>query len=113
VEDWASFCRSRLLNFVANLSDDDVRTASRKAFAALPNLKEAIAHLSTLKGVGPATASAVLAAHMPSIVPFMSDEAMVAALGGVKDYSMKVYLLFAEKLQVKSKVKMSLSSDVI
>ncbi|CAK9190160.1 unnamed protein product [Sphagnum troendelagicum] len=95
--------RSRLLNFVANLSDDDVRTASRKAFAALPNLKEAIAHLSTLKGVGPATASAVLAAHTPSIVPFMSDEAMVAALGGVKDYSMKVYLLFAEKLQVKSK----------
>jgi len=40
-------------------------------------------------------------------------QAMVAALGGVKDYSMKVYLLFAEKLQVKSKVKMFLSSDVI
>lgn len=40
-------------------------------------------------------------------------QAMVAALGGVKDYSMKVYLLFAEKLQVKSKVKMSLSSDII
>jgi hypothetical protein len=77
VEDWASFCRSRLLNFVANLSDDNVRTASRKAFAALPNLKEAIAHLSTLKGVGPATASAVLAAHTPSIVPFMSDEVYI------------------------------------
>ncbi len=77
MEDWASFCRSRLLNFVANLSDNDVRTASRKAFAALPNLKEAITHLSTLKGVGPATASAVLAAHTPSIVPFMSDEVYV------------------------------------
>lgn len=51
-----------------------MRSASEKAFAALPNLKEAISLLSVLKGVGPATASAVLAVHTPSIAPFMSDE---------------------------------------
>lgn len=66
--------RARLQSFVAGLSDDEVRAASRKAFAALPNLKEAIAQLSVLKGVGPATASAVLAAYAPAEAPFMSDE---------------------------------------
>lgn len=61
-------------SFVAALSDDAVQAASQKAFAALPNLKESISELSKLKGVGPATASAVLAAHAPTIAPFMSDE---------------------------------------
>lgn len=66
--------RARLQSFVAALSDDEVQEASQKAFAALPNLKEAVSQLSVLKGIGPATASAVLAAHAPAVAPFMSDE---------------------------------------
>lgn len=66
--------RPRLLNFVSSLTDEDVQAASQKAFAALPDLKESIQQLSVLKGVGPATASAVLAAYAPSVAPFMSDE---------------------------------------
>lgn len=95
--------RPRLLSFVSSLDETSVKAASQKAFAALPDLKDAVNALSTLKGVGPATASAVLAAFDPHIAPFMSDEAMVAALGSSKEYTLKQYLVFAERLQNKAK----------
>ncbi|XP_044980202.1 uncharacterized protein LOC123447649 [Hordeum vulgare subsp. vulgare] len=94
--------RPRLMDFVKSLDDKVVESASRKAFAALPDLSKAITELTVLKGVGPATASAVLAAYAPDVAPFMSDEAMVAALGNVKEYTLKQYLAFAEKLQDKA-----------
>ncbi|KAG0626278.1 hypothetical protein M758_2G116100 [Ceratodon purpureus] len=104
--------RARLQSFVAALSDDEVQEASQKAFAALPNLKEAVSQLSVLKGIGPATASAVLAAHAPAVAPFMSDEAMVAALGNAKDYTLKSYLVFAEKLRNKAEELSNLGEDM-
>ncbi|AQK63201.1 uncharacterized protein [Zea mays] len=66
--------RPRLMDFVKGLDDAVVESASRKAFAALPDLRRAITELTVLKGVGPATASAVLAAYAPDVAPFMSDE---------------------------------------
>ncbi|KAF4369404.1 hypothetical protein G4B88_029460 [Cannabis sativa] len=72
-------------------------------FQSLPNVSKALSELTVLKGVGPATASAILAAYAPDVAPFMSDEAMEAALGNSKDYSAKQYLLFANKLQTKAK----------
>jgi adenine-specific DNA glycosylase len=60
------------MDFVKGLDDAVVESASRKAFAALPDLRRA--ELTVLKGVGPATASAVLAAYAPDVAPFMSDE---------------------------------------
>ncbi|WVZ60426.1 hypothetical protein U9M48_010448 [Paspalum notatum var. saurae] len=95
--------RPRLMDFVKGLDDAVVESASRKAFAALPDLSKAITELTVLKGVGPATASAVLAAYAPDVAPFMSDEAMVAALGNAKEYTLKQYLVFADKLQAKAK----------
>ncbi|BFG18208.1 hypothetical protein CerSpe_044820 [Prunus speciosa] len=95
--------RPRLLDFVSALDEAVVKSASQKAFQALPDISKAISELTVLKGVGPATASAVLAAYAPDAVPFMSDEAMVAALGNSKDYTLKQYLLFANKLQEKAK----------
>ena len=62
------------MDFVKSLDDAVVESASRKAFAALPDLSKAITELTVLKGVGPATASAVLAAYAPDVAPFMSDE---------------------------------------
>ncbi|GMI89669.1 hypothetical protein like AT3G12210 [Hibiscus trionum] len=102
--------RPRLLDFVSSLDDSSVKSASQKAFHSLPDISKAISELTVLKGVGPATASAVLAAYAPETAPFMSDEAMVAALGNSKDYSLKQYLLFVEKLQSKSK-ELSLKGD--
>ncbi|KAK9166060.1 hypothetical protein Scep_001251 [Stephania cephalantha] len=95
--------RPRLMGFVSSLDDSLVESASRKAFESLPDVSRAVSELTVLKGVGPATASAVLAAFAPDVAPFMSDEAMVAVLGHSKDYSLKQYLAFTEKLQSKAK----------
>lgn len=66
--------RPRLLDFVSSLDEDLVKSSSQKAFKSLPDISKAILELSKLKGVGPATASAVLAAYAPDVAPFMSDE---------------------------------------
>ncbi|WCJ35604.1 DNA binding [Euphorbia peplus] len=103
--------RPRLLDFVSSLDEELVKSASQKAFGSLPDISKAICDLTVLKGVGPATASAVLAAYAPDVAPFMSDEAMKAALGSSKDYTLKQYLLFVNKLQTKSK-ELSLNGDL-
>lgn len=54
--------RPRLQQLVASNSDDMVEKCSRKAFSLLPDVRAAIAELSALKGVGPATASGELEA---------------------------------------------------
>ncbi|KAJ3685656.1 hypothetical protein LUZ61_014820 [Rhynchospora tenuis] len=95
--------RPRLLDFVSSLGEEEVQLASKKGFGSLPDLSNAVSSLTVMKGVGPATASAILAAYAPDIAPFMSDEAMMAAMGSVKQYTLKQYILFAEKLQKKAK----------
>ena len=49
--------RPRLVNLVATNSPEMVEEASTAAFLALPNVKAAITGLTSLQGVGPATAS--------------------------------------------------------
>jgi DNA uptake protein ComE-like DNA-binding protein len=56
------------------LDEAAVNSASSKAFQSLPDVSKAVSELTVLKGVGPATASAVLAAYAPDLAPFMSDE---------------------------------------
>ena len=62
---------------MSSLDEDDVKSASQKAFHSLPDISKAVSELTVLKGVGPATASAVLAAYAPEVAPFMSDEVKV------------------------------------
>lgn len=52
--------RPRLQQLAASNSEETVEKCSRKAFSFLPDVKAAIAELSSLKGVGPATASGEL-----------------------------------------------------
>ncbi len=63
--------RNRLL--VAGNSPALVKRTSQEALAAVPDVREPVALLSSLAGVGPATASAVLAAYAPSIFPFFDE----------------------------------------
>ncbi|KAI3760727.1 hypothetical protein L1987_51126 [Smallanthus sonchifolius] len=78
-------CRPRLLDFVSSLDEETVKSASLKAFKSLPEVSKAVSELTVLKGVGPATASAVLAAYAPDVAPFMSDEAKAKELSADGD----------------------------
>jgi hypothetical protein len=102
--------RPRLLDFAKAADGGAVADASLRALAQLRKLKgarcsaavlkEAMAPLIELRGVGPATASAVLSAVDPS-VPFMSDEALAAALG-TKQYTVAAAGMLMEALQAKA-----------
>ncbi|KAK3030222.1 hypothetical protein RJ639_038345 [Escallonia herrerae] len=70
----AQLMQPRLLDFLSSLEDEIVKSASEKAFKSLPDVSKAVSELMVLKGVGPATASAVLVAYLPDVVSFMSDE---------------------------------------
>ncbi|XP_028332919.1 uncharacterized protein LOC114481989 isoform X2 [Gouania willdenowi] len=95
--------RPRLQQLVASNSDDSVQKCSRQAFSVLPDVQAAITELSLLKGVGPATASAVLAAGAPEQTAFMSDEAM-EGVPGLKpiQYTAKHYALYLKHMMERT-----------
>ncbi|KAK9908039.1 hypothetical protein WJX75_001968 [Coccomyxa subellipsoidea] len=108
--------RPKLLDYAKSAKEEDVRESSQAAFEAAGKItdepdadadvdgeaiRDALRPLTELKGVGPATASAILTAFSPHI-PFMSDEAMAAALTGPKQYTPARYLDFAHALRLKA-----------
>ena len=68
-----------LQRFADAHSASTVEEVTRAAFTSYDDgsIVEAMKILVTLRGVGPATASAVLSAYAPADVPFMQDEALV------------------------------------
>ncbi|EQC34998.1 hypothetical protein SDRG_07240 [Saprolegnia diclina VS20] len=99
--------RPRLQAFVDALDDAEVQAASTKGFAAVNdgNVREAVAAISELKGVGPATASAVLAAYSRSVA-FMGDEALNAMTKaiGARQYTLPHFVRFTEALRARATV---------
>ncbi|KAF8924476.1 hypothetical protein EDD21DRAFT_415415 [Dissophora ornata] len=96
--------RPSLAKLAASNADADVMRISQEAFALVAsNLKAAITKMADLKGVGPATASAILCAGAPSEVPFMADETMDSVPGlGTIAYTIPYYLKFATKVIEKA-----------
>lgn len=80
-----------------------VREVSAAAFAAVPDPRRPVVELTRLDGVGPATASAVLAAYAPAEYPFLDDPvaAQVSGLGPVA-YSVPYYLRYAAALRERA-----------
>ena len=106
--------RPRLLSFVQALPPAEAERVVKDAFAVLAAVKEeeeeedrvdeavreAVAVLTTLKGVGPATASAYLVVAFPGLVPFAEDSSLRLVLGKSKlDYSMDEIVLHARRLR--------------
>jgi hypothetical protein len=93
--------RNRLL--VGGNQPERVMEASRTAFAAVPDLRGPIAALSELSGVGPATASAVMAAYAPEAYPFFDElvAAQVPGLGPVT-FTAKYYVAYAGALRERA-----------
>jgi hypothetical protein len=85
-----------------NDADAVVRT-STDALAAVPHPTAPIAALATLAGVGPATASAVVAAASPERYPFFDElvAAQVPSLGAVK-WTLGYYARYAEALRTRA-----------
>lgn len=95
--------RPRLQQLIGSNSEEEVHSLTSKAFGLLPDVHAAITKLTKLKGVGPATASAVLVVGAPGEIAFMSDEAVesVAELRPV-EYTAKHYALYLQKMLQKT-----------
>ncbi|CAN8003406.1 unnamed protein product [Ixodes hexagonus] len=92
--------RPQLLDLVRINTELAVKSTSKKAFRKLPNLSGAITALTNLKGIGPATASAILAAAFPEQAPYMADESMLSTPGvEATDYTLAEYLNYAERIK--------------
>ena len=80
-----------------------VAETSGAALAAVPHPTAPIARLATLAGVGPATASAVVAAVAPALYPFFDElvAAQIPALGKVA-WTLGYYARYATALRERA-----------
>jgi hypothetical protein len=92
--------RARNLVLVRGNDPDDVERATREAFALIPEPRKPVARIAELAGVGPATASAVLAVVRPDRYPFFDEDvaAQIPDLGPVA-FTMPYYIRYAARLR--------------
>jgi len=96
--------RPNLVNLVQMNTPRVILQDTKKAFRKLAktdgDVQAAAAILCNLKGVGPAMASAVLAAGAPELAPFMADECLLAMPDvDSLDYTMKEYMNYVEHVK--------------
>ena len=95
--------RARNLMLVRGNEEALVVETSTAAYEAMPHPSKPIAILSKLAGVGPATASAVLAAKAPEIYPFF-DEVVAGQIRGLGKvaFTPGYYNRYAEALRERA-----------
>ncbi|KAJ8284165.1 hypothetical protein COCON_G00030150 [Conger conger] len=104
--------RPRLQQLVETNSSETVERCTKKAFSLLPDITAAITELSSLKALGPATASAVLAAGAPEQAAFMADEA-VESIPNLKpiQYTVKHYSLYLQSVKERTQALNQADAD--
>lgn len=95
--------RARNLVLVKGNDPDEVRRLSEEGFALLPDPRKPLARIAQLAGVGPATASAVLAVNRPDIYPFFDELVanQIPDLGPVA-FTAGYYARYAEQLRQRA-----------
>ena len=95
--------RARNLVLVKGNDPDAVIDASSAGLSAVPHPTAPISAMAKLAGVGPATASAVAAAHAPQTYPFFDElvAAQVPGLGEVK-WTLGYYGRYADALRERA-----------
>lgn len=95
--------RAPNLVLVRNNTPDDVVNASRSAAEQIPHPTKPVTALVALKGVGAATASALLAVMAPTVYPFFDEDvaAQVPTLGPVA-WTNGYYARYATALRERS-----------
>jgi hypothetical protein len=96
--------RARNLVLVRGNEADAVIETSTEALEKIPHPTKPISTLATLAGVGPATASAVVAAAAPELYPFF-DELVAAQLPelGKVAWTLGYYSRYAEALRTRAR----------
>lgn len=96
--------RGRNLALVRGNDPAAVERASTAALAEIPHPTKPIAELARLKGVGPATASAAVAAAAPDVYPFF-DEVVAAQLplSGPVAWTLGYYARYADVLRAHAR----------
>lgn len=95
--------RARNLVLVKGNAPEEVARLSREGFALLPDPRKPLARIAQLAGVGPATASAVLAANRPELYPFFDELVadQIPGLGPVA-FTAGYYARYAEQLRQRA-----------
>jgi len=93
--------RPSILDLVRTNTETAIKNVTKKAFKKMPNINAAITALTQLKGIAPATASAILVAHSPNLCPYMAEENM-AATPGVEESELTIseYLNYVEQTNI-------------
>jgi hypothetical protein len=96
--------RARNLVLVRGNEPESVIDTSADALSKIPHPTRPISTLATLAGVGPATASAVVAAAAPELYPFF-DELVAAQLPelGKVAWTLGYYARYAEALRTRAR----------
>lgn len=96
--------RARNLVLVRGNPAEEVQRVSAQAFQKVPDPTAPVKQLSALAGIGPATASAVVAASHPAVYPFF-DELVAAQIPQAEAvvFNLKYYAWYAEALRARAK----------
>jgi hypothetical protein len=97
--------RPRLLQLVKENDPSLIVRVTSEAYGQMPHdMVKAMDTLIKLRGIGPATASAILCVVYPEQAPFMSDESTLAVLKTDQlKYSLDEYMTYASALRDKAK----------